>query len=52
MAGLVPAIHVFLADRFKDVGARDKPGHDELSLLPQPVHCDSAIRGNSKQEMP
>jgi hypothetical protein len=32
MAGLVPAIHVFLVDmRSKNVDARDKPGHDELS---------------------
>jgi hypothetical protein len=33
MAGLVPAIHVFLtcADH-KDVDARDKPGHDELKF--------------------
>jgi 3-isopropylmalate dehydrogenase len=32
MAGLVPAIHVFLADmRSKNVDARDKPGHDEFS---------------------
>ncbi len=30
MAGLVPAIHVFLlTTSFKDVDARDKPGHDE-----------------------
>jgi hypothetical protein len=29
MAGLVPAIHVFLAATLKDVGTRDKPGHDE-----------------------
>jgi hypothetical protein len=31
MAGLVPAIHVFLtnASKKKDVDARDKPGHDE-----------------------
>jgi hypothetical protein len=28
MAGLVPAIHVFVAARKKDVDARDKPGHD------------------------
>jgi hypothetical protein len=28
MAGLVPAIHVFLSAS-KDVDARDKPGHDE-----------------------
>jgi hypothetical protein len=30
MAGLVPAIHVFL-DEYKDVDARHKAGHDELS---------------------
>jgi hypothetical protein len=30
MAGLVPAIHVFLAsgEATKDMDARDKPGHD------------------------
>ena len=35
-ARLCPAIHVFCAARFKDVDARDKPGHDELNELPQP----------------
>jgi hypothetical protein len=30
MAGFIPAIHVFLADAFKDVNARDKPGHDDF----------------------
>jgi hypothetical protein len=29
MAGLVPAIHVFLSLRDQDVDARDEPGHDE-----------------------
>jgi hypothetical protein len=29
MAGLDPAIPVFLAVVAKDVDARDKPGHDE-----------------------
>jgi hypothetical protein len=31
MAGLVPAIHVFLLELLTkiDVDARDKPGHDE-----------------------
>jgi hypothetical protein len=29
MAGLVPAIHVFLAANVSDVDARHKPGHDE-----------------------
>src|SRR6185437_14267806 len=28
MAGLVPAIHVFLDSGTQDVDARDKPGHD------------------------
>jgi hypothetical protein len=31
MAGLVPAIHVFLAARQKDVDARHKAGHDDES---------------------
>jgi hypothetical protein len=31
MAGLVPATHAFLAPLLKqDVGARDKPGHDDV----------------------
>jgi hypothetical protein len=30
MAGLVPAIHVFLAARPEDVDARHKAGHDEF----------------------
>jgi len=30
MAGLVPAIHVFLEPRGEHVDARDKPGHDEV----------------------
>jgi len=29
MAGLVPAIHVFLVGGFKDVDARHKAGHDD-----------------------
>jgi hypothetical protein len=29
MAGLVPAIHVYLAGGTKDVDARHKAGHDE-----------------------
>jgi hypothetical protein len=35
MAGLVPAIHVFIPSIIKDVDARDKPGHDAfLKKLP------------------
>jgi hypothetical protein len=30
MAGLVPAIHVFLLECSQDVDARDEPGHDAL----------------------
>jgi hypothetical protein len=33
MAGLVPAIHVFLAPTSEDVDARDKPGHDEELVI-------------------
>ena len=33
MAGLVPAIHVFVTSKKEDVDARDKPGHDELAAL-------------------
>jgi hypothetical protein len=29
MAGLVPAIHVFVSIAWQDVDARDKPGHDD-----------------------
>jgi hypothetical protein len=32
MAGLVPAIHVFVSDE-KDVDARDKPAHDGKEML-------------------
>src|SRR5713226_3476424 len=31
MAGLVPAIHVFLAASLLRRGCRDEPGHDEFS---------------------
>ena len=47
MAKLAPAIHVLLQRRFKDVDARDKPEHDELTQLSQCDRCDtgtSAIR--------
>jgi hypothetical protein len=32
MAGLVPAIHVFLGGANQDVDARNKCGHDEVKL--------------------
>jgi hypothetical protein len=31
MAGLVPAIHVFIERDGEDVDARDKPGHDGIN---------------------
>ena len=33
MAGLVPAIHVFLFPGSKNVNARDRPGHDEADEI-------------------
>jgi hypothetical protein len=33
-ARLCPAIHVLLATGFKDVDARDKPGHDDFLYAP------------------
>jgi hypothetical protein len=33
MAGLVPAIHVFVRTIKKDVDARDKPGHDDVAAF-------------------
>jgi hypothetical protein len=35
MAGLVPAIHVFLAEVLQDVDARHKAGHDRVETLEQ-----------------
>jgi hypothetical protein len=34
MAGLVPAIHVFLVACHQDVDARHKAGHDDIKLFP------------------
>jgi hypothetical protein len=34
MAGLVPAIYVFLEDGRKDMDARHKAGHDEREYFP------------------
>jgi hypothetical protein len=36
MAGLVPAIHVFDAEKGKDVDARHKAGHDERKHKQKP----------------
>jgi len=41
MAGLVPAIHVFLARCSQDVDARHKAGHDEKSISPTGIIPDS-----------
>jgi hypothetical protein len=45
MAGLVPAIHAFLARcAIQDVDARDKPGHD--GMLIQRKNGMAAFRNN------
>jgi hypothetical protein len=41
MAGLVPAIHVFLARCSQDVDARHKAGHDEKSISRTGIIPDS-----------
>jgi len=33
MAGLDPAIHVFVSRKKKDVDARDKPAHDDAEAV-------------------
>jgi hypothetical protein len=48
MPGLVPGIHVLVAEQFQDVDGRDKPGHDadmcqSQSLLLQNWHRASAL---------
>jgi acyl dehydratase len=51
MAGLDPAIHVLFAQRCcKDVGARDKPGHNELNQLSQHHPCDTGTSVRKPQE--
>jgi predicted MFS family arabinose efflux permease len=39
----VPAIHVLVATRKKDVDARDKPGHDDLQRETQLLHSSKSI---------
>jgi hypothetical protein len=41
MAGLVPAIHVFVTVK-KDVDARDKRGHDESFVATSFLHNEKA----------
>ena len=43
MAGLVPAIYVFLAAARQDVDARDKPGHDELYYMTARLRRESSV---------
>jgi uncharacterized OsmC-like protein len=42
MPGLVPGIHVFDADKIKDVDGRDEPGHDDVRS--KPVMDSAALR--------
>ncbi len=39
MPGIVPVIHVLFRDSEKDVDGRDKPGHDDESLM-MPSACE------------
>ncbi len=48
MAGLVPAIHVFAAER-KGVDARVEPGHDESAE--QSVSQDGTMMGTCKRKI-
>jgi hypothetical protein len=44
MAGLDPAIHVFVVNGVKNVDARDKPGHDdELRLARRGAYAAAAL---------
>jgi hypothetical protein len=48
MAGLVPAIHVLLAEAGKkDVDARDKRGHDGDSITPNRFSIRTTTVGES-----
>ena len=49
MAGLVPAIHVFLAAMLQDVDARDKPGHDELAALSVGLYAEAGRWARRKE---
>ena len=50
MAGLDPAIHVFVASRKKGVDARVKPGHDDGWSDAQ-THCASVIGEKSTNQL-
>jgi len=50
--GFVPAIHVLMHRRFKDVDARDKPGHDDLNQLPRPYRCDTDVAELPQEKQP
>ena len=51
MAGLVPAIHVFLVSLRKDVDARDKPGHDGLRNMPATVARAPRNDGSGREDL-
>ncbi|MFK4387734.1 hypothetical protein ACVWYQ_005671 [Bradyrhizobium sp. USDA 3397] len=48
MAGLVPAIHVFLRGT-KNVDAQDKPGHDDLLCLPHAGFSEASAFSRSER---
>ena len=45
MPGLVPGIHVIVADDWKDMDGRDEPGHDRNELMGiSTLHPSCALR--------
>lgn len=55
MVGLVPPIHLFIHDGgIKDVGGRDKPGHDEFMASPSYMQLalDEARAAGTRGEVP
>ncbi|MGB7687341.1 MAG: SDR family NAD(P)-dependent oxidoreductase, partial [Pseudolabrys sp.] len=52
MAGLVPAIHVFMVAILQDVDARDKRGHDdckaERQIMPRLAGKTAIVTGGAK----
>jgi hypothetical protein len=51
MAGLVPAIHVYLRED-KGVDARDKPGHDEFVDAPSTTITAHVVRPIGRTQNP
>jgi NAD(P)-dependent dehydrogenase (short-subunit alcohol dehydrogenase family) len=48
MAGLVPAIHVFIVSIMQDADARDKRGHDRRIVMPRLAGKTAIVTGGAK----